>query len=136
MFLCVCELGLFDVDQLTRISNVKRTILFETDRTTHVAHIREQHERQSTLTTHMKMISNFSFMLIPVPPHQILVYDASGRDVAGSVGPLLEGDNLILTCEVRGGKFTLYILIKIYKTSHSVSCLSAVFSHFEIRGDK
>lgn len=40
-----------------------------------------------------------------VPPHQILVYDASGRDVAGSVGPLLEDNNLVLTCEVRGGKF-------------------------------
>lgn len=39
-----------------------------------------------------------------VPPHQILVYDASGRDVAGAVGPLLEGDNIVLTCEVRGGK--------------------------------
>jgi hypothetical protein len=25
--------------------------------------------------------------------------------VAGSVGPLLEDNNLILTCEVRGGKF-------------------------------
>jgi len=45
------------------------------------------------------------FLLISVPPHQILVYDASGRDVAGSVGPLLEGDNLVLTCEVRGGKY-------------------------------
>jgi hypothetical protein len=32
------------------------------------------------------------------------VYDASGRDVAGSVGPLLEDNNLVLTCEVRGGK--------------------------------
>lgn len=39
-----------------------------------------------------------------VPPHQILVYDASGRDVAGTVGPLLEGDSLVVTCEVRGGK--------------------------------
>lgn len=40
-----------------------------------------------------------------VPPHQILVYDASGRDVAGTVGPLLEGESLVVTCEVRGGKF-------------------------------
>ncbi|XP_059610810.1 uncharacterized protein LOC132257796 [Phlebotomus argentipes] len=43
-------------------------------------------------------------LTVIVPPHQILVYDASGRDVAGAVGPLLEGDNLILTCEVRGGR--------------------------------
>lgn len=39
-----------------------------------------------------------------VPPHQILVYDASGRDVSGSIGPMYEGDNLVLSCEVRGGK--------------------------------
>lgn len=39
-----------------------------------------------------------------MPPHQILVYDESGRDVAGVVGPLLENDNLVLTCEVRGGR--------------------------------
>lgn len=44
------------------------------------------------------------FFFVTVPPHQILVYDASGRDVAGAVGPLLEGDNLVLTCEVRGGE--------------------------------
>lgn len=41
---------------------------------------------------------------VAVPPHQLLVYDASGRDVAGAVGPLQEDDNLVLTCEVRGGK--------------------------------
>lgn len=40
-----------------------------------------------------------------MPPHQILVYDASGRDVSGTVGPLYEGDSLVLSCEVRGGKF-------------------------------
>lgn len=43
-------------------------------------------------------------LVLQVPPHQILVYDASGRDVAGAVGPLLEGDNIVLTCEVRGGE--------------------------------
>lgn len=45
------------------------------------------------------------FISFSVPPHQILVYDASGRDVAGSVGPLLEDNNLVLTCEVRGGEY-------------------------------
>lgn len=45
------------------------------------------------------------FIDVSVPPHQILVYDASGRDVAGSVGPLLEDNNLVLTCEVRGGEY-------------------------------
>lgn len=36
------------------------------------------------------------------------MYDASGRDVAGAVGPLFEGDNIVLTCEVRGGKWTCH----------------------------
>lgn len=47
-----------------------------------------------------------------VPPHQILVYDASGRDVAGAVGPLLEGDNIVLTCEVRGGEYLTFYNMK------------------------
>lgn len=50
----------------------------------------------------------FDFNSQIVPPHQILVYDASGRDVAGAVGPLLEGDNIVLTCEVRGGKLLIF----------------------------
>lgn len=49
----------------------------------------------------------FSFVL--VPPHQLLVYDNSGRDVSGVVGPMEEGSDLILTCEVRGGKSILLI---------------------------
>ncbi|KAJ3648200.1 hypothetical protein Zmor_020021 [Zophobas morio] len=39
-----------------------------------------------------------------VPPHQLLVYDNSGRDIASVVGPLEEGSALFLTCEVRGGR--------------------------------
>lgn len=53
----------------------------------------------------LSMFINFSSLSFAVPPHQILVYDASGRDVAGSVGPLLEDNNLVLTCEVRGGEY-------------------------------
>uniref|UniRef100_A0A182X202 Ig-like domain-containing protein n=1 Tax=Anopheles quadriannulatus TaxID=34691 RepID=A0A182X202_ANOQN len=41
-------------------------------------------------------------LTVTVPPHQILVYDASGLDVTGAIGPLQEDDNLVLTCEVRG----------------------------------
>lgn len=52
-----------------------------------------------------------------VPPHQILVYDASGRDVAGSVGPLLEDNNLVLTCEVRGGECFFKLLSFIEHSS-------------------
>ncbi|XP_049278439.1 uncharacterized protein LOC125761396 [Anopheles funestus] len=43
-------------------------------------------------------------LTVTVPPHQILVYDASGLDVTGAIGPLQEDDNLVLTCEVRGGR--------------------------------
>lgn len=42
--------------------------------------------------------------MISVPPHQLLIYDNSGREVTDTVGPLEEGSNLVLTCEVRGGK--------------------------------
>lgn len=44
-----------------------------------------------------------------MPPHQLLVYDNSGRDVSGVVGPMEEGSDLILTCEVRGGKCILFL---------------------------
>ncbi|KAL4709843.1 hypothetical protein ACJJTC_000330 [Scirpophaga incertulas] len=43
----------------------------------------------------------FSFA---VPPHQLILYDKSGRDVSGVVGPLEEGNELVLVCEVRGGR--------------------------------
>lgn len=61
-------------------------------------------------------LSSF-FSAVSVPPHQILVYDASGRDVSGAVGPLYEGDSLVLSCEVRGGKFEfvhLFLLLIYY----------------------
>ncbi|GBP88591.1 hypothetical protein EVAR_65992_1 [Eumeta japonica] len=41
-------------------------------------------------------------MLPAVPPHQLILYDKSGRDVSGVVGPLEEGNELVLVCEVRG----------------------------------
>ncbi|XP_076268336.1 protein turtle homolog A-like isoform X1 [Rhynchophorus ferrugineus] len=48
---------------------------------------------------------NFAINLtVIVPPHQLILYDNSGRDVSNVVGPLQEGSDLILTCEVRGGK--------------------------------
>ncbi|KAK7572115.1 hypothetical protein V9T40_014587 [Parthenolecanium corni] len=39
-----------------------------------------------------------------MPPNQLIVYDISGREVTSIVGPLTEGSDLVLTCEVRGGK--------------------------------
>ncbi|XP_049827680.1 neural cell adhesion molecule 1-like isoform X2 [Schistocerca gregaria] len=48
---------------------------------------------------------NFQVNLtVIVPPHQLLVYDSSGREVVGAVSGLLEGNDLVLTCEVRGGR--------------------------------
>ncbi|CAH1161326.1 unnamed protein product [Phyllotreta striolata] len=48
---------------------------------------------------------NFAINLtVIVPPHQLLIYDNSGRDVNQTIGPLEEKADLILTCEVRGGR--------------------------------
>ncbi|XP_061721983.1 hemicentin-1-like [Cydia pomonella] len=48
---------------------------------------------------------NFQIRLtVIVPPHQMLLYDKSGADVSGIVGPLEEGSALVLVCEVRGGR--------------------------------
>lgn len=55
-----------------------------------------------------------------VPPHQLLIYDNSGRDVQKTVGPLEEGADLVLTCEVRGGKSTLKLISLVHKTEHRV----------------
>ncbi|XP_021920840.1 carcinoembryonic antigen-related cell adhesion molecule 1-like [Zootermopsis nevadensis] len=48
---------------------------------------------------------NFQINLtVIVPPHQLLIFQNSGRDVSTPVvGPLTEGSDLVLTCEVRGG---------------------------------
>lgn len=63
---------------------------------------------------------NFINVLFPVPPHQLLIYDNSGRDVQKTVGPLEEGADLVLTCEVRGGKCTLKLISLVHKTEHRV----------------
>lgn len=48
---------------------------------------------------------NFQIRLnVVVPPHQLLLYDEAGRDVAGVIGPLEEGGNFTLLCELRGGR--------------------------------
>lgn len=46
---------------------------------------------------------NFLF-IFAVPPHQLLIYDNSGRELSTQVGPIEEKTDLVLTCEVRGGK--------------------------------
>lgn len=41
----------------------------------------------------------------------MLLYDKSGADVSGVVGPLEEGSALVLVCEVRGGMMFSFIYI-------------------------
>ncbi|KAL0270121.1 UNVERIFIED_CONTAM: hypothetical protein PYX00_007628 [Menopon gallinae] len=46
-------------------------------------------------------------LTVIVPPHKITVYDKYGRyvnDSTGVIGPLNEGSDLLLKCEIRGGK--------------------------------
>ncbi|XP_063218435.1 nephrin-like [Bacillus rossius redtenbacheri] len=44
-------------------------------------------------------------LVVIVPPHHMLVYANSGRPISSDViGPLSEGAELVLSCEVRGGK--------------------------------
>lgn len=47
----------------------------------------------------------FMIFLAAVPPQKLIIYDNSGREVNTTVGPLIEGQSLSLTCEVRGGKY-------------------------------
>ncbi|XP_049884541.1 B-cell receptor CD22-like [Pectinophora gossypiella] len=48
---------------------------------------------------------NFQIKLnVIVPPHQMLLYDSAGKDLAGVIGPLEEGGDFALTCELRGGR--------------------------------
>ncbi|XP_011496551.1 PREDICTED: B-cell receptor CD22 [Ceratosolen solmsi marchali] len=48
---------------------------------------------------------NFRVNLILIePPTKPVIYDAQGREVTGVGGPFLEGYDLLLTCQVSGGK--------------------------------
>lgn len=57
-----------------------------------------------------------AFLYVPVPPHSMTVFDISGKKVDASVGPLLEGDHLVLKCEVRGGKCSLLYDLLLNRT--------------------
>ncbi|KAK3926158.1 Kin of IRRE-like protein 2 [Frankliniella fusca] len=54
----------------------------------------------------MSQYLNLAFSVsVTVPPTTLIVFDSSGRDVTdGVVGPLQHGQDLILKCEVRGGR--------------------------------
>lgn len=56
-------------------------------------------------TTVLIIYSRMVFYYISVPPHQLIIYDKVGRSVSDVIGPLEESSELVLTCEVRGGKF-------------------------------
>lgn len=56
-----------------------------------------------------------------MPPNQLIVYDISGREVTSVVGPLTEGSDLVLTCEVRGGKWTSLFNYKLLRFYYSLT---------------
>jgi hypothetical protein len=84
-----------------------------------------------------EILSTFLFSLA-VPPHQLTIYDNSGREVNPPVtDPLTEGSDLILTCEVRGGKSHIHFdgsLLSLYvQINHIIAeqtmDVSVCFSH-------
>jgi hypothetical protein len=57
----------------------------------------------------MKMLKLLCFYLI-VPPQDIQIFEQTGMNVRGEVGPYREGSTVELTCIARDGKF----LISLY----------------------
>ncbi|XP_065354014.1 hemicentin-1-like isoform X6 [Cloeon dipterum] len=48
---------------------------------------------------------NFQINLtVIVPPEELTIYDEKRNEVSGVIGPLMEGSDLQLACEVKGGK--------------------------------
>lgn len=68
----------------------------------------------------IEKMMTYTFLLcvvVLVPPHQLILYDKSGRDVSGVVGPLEEGNELVLVCEVRGGTaFLKYFILEFIRS--------------------
>lgn len=56
----------------------------------------------------------------------MLLYDKSGADISGVIGPLEEGSALILICEVRGGKFDFIIMIGKFALDHQTCLIKAM----------
>jgi len=54
-----------------------------------------------------------------VPPDIPVIYNANGQVATNPVGPFNEGADLVLVCEVTGGKFgfkyTIIVLLQIIK---------------------
>ncbi|KAJ2954909.1 hypothetical protein O0L34_g3233 [Tuta absoluta] len=71
----------------------------------HGAELEDQNEYRCRVDFKNSPTRNYRIQLyVIVPPHQMLLYDEAGRDTAGVIGPLEEGGNFTLLCEVRGGK--------------------------------
>lgn len=68
---------------------------------------------------------NFHFVLLAVPPQKLMIYDKNGRAInesVGFVGPLVEGADLLLKCEVHGGKFFFSNVIIIIISTTLIIC--------------
>jgi len=50
-----------------------------------------------------------------VPPDELTIYDEKRNEVSGIIGPLMEGNDLQLACEVKGGKPIAFVFSSIKK---------------------
>lgn len=82
----------------TRNFQVKLTVIGEQPKTQN----NNVHKIMSMI--YLVAVIQHSLHFVAVPPNKLLVYDNSGRELSDVVGPLTEGSDLVLTCEVRGGK--------------------------------
>ena len=46
----------------------------------------------------------FLWVCFLVPPSLPVIYDGSGAEILSTVGPYIEGSDVLLTCRVSGGK--------------------------------
>lgn len=61
------------------------------------------------------MLHMYLCIYVTVPANQLIIYDVSGHELSDIAGPMKEGSDLVLICEVRGGKnvlmFHIYLLV-------------------------
>lgn len=57
----------------------------------------------------------FSFIYFAVPPDRPIIYEAKRREKAKNVEAYNEGTDVLLVCEVTGGKFILNFILILRK---------------------
>lgn len=71
------------------------------------------------------------YFIFIVPPERPMIVDSRGPLNGTQIGPMLEGDNLVLNCRVLGGKSLISFRETPFILCHFVISLSSVFA--EIR---